>query len=289
MDIEQKNSFIKDYLSKYNITFKYITDEKILNCVYDFYANGNESISDIGTVLNYYAVYYKIKGNINKMIKYYLMAIDKGDAKSMSNLGFYYYEIKDYPNMIKYYLMGVAKGHHGSMNNLGLYYDNIKDYLSMMKYYLMAIDKGSPEAMFNLGLYYRKIKDYPNMEKYYLMAVSHGCQDSKNSLSKYYYKHKMYEQLVYLYSSNNQEDKVQLFNALDLYLSQITQDVIHNKVIKIICELDLTGIKCSLGLRLLHNTLKEKIDTIDLHYNYSPDSKGCEQAKEDFMTRCLKN
>ena len=46
--------------------------------------------------------YYK-KKNYVLMKKYFLMAIDKGNLKSMFNLGWFYQEIeKDYDNMEKY-------------------------------------------------------------------------------------------------------------------------------------------------------------------------------------------
>src|SRR5437588_730551 len=86
-------------------------------------------------------------------------------------LALQYHEQKDYDKMMKYYLMAIEKGDINSMHGLGFYYDSIKDYENMKKYYLMAIKKGDRDSMHNLALYYDNQQDYPNMEKYYLMAI----------------------------------------------------------------------------------------------------------------------
>ena len=39
----------------------------------------------------------------------------------MNNLGLYYNQQKDYDNMMKYYLMAIDKGDDKAMNNLGVY------------------------------------------------------------------------------------------------------------------------------------------------------------------------
>jgi TPR repeat protein len=45
------------------------------------------------------------------MIKYYLIAIDKGNVEALPNLGSYYYNIeKNYNMMKKYYLTAIDKG-----------------------------------------------------------------------------------------------------------------------------------------------------------------------------------
>ena len=55
-----------------------------------------------------------------------------------------HYEInKQYDLMIKYFLIACEKGHTNAMNCLGDYYESVKNYDEMLKYYLMAIDLGS--------------------------------------------------------------------------------------------------------------------------------------------------
>jgi TPR repeat protein len=59
----------------------------------------------------------------------------------MNNLGHYYQFIDyNYNLMIKYYLMAIEKGNSYAMNNLGYYYEiEEKKYDLMKKYYVMAI------------------------------------------------------------------------------------------------------------------------------------------------------
>jgi len=318
MDSQEKIEYIKSYLKKHEYVYIEITDEKSVNEIYDLYANNVVRDSSDGMVLNYYGIFYKIIEDYLFMEKYYLMAIDKGNSAAMCNLGNYYKTIKDYPNMMKYYLMAIDKGNSAainnlslyyydikdytsmekyylmsielgnliSMNNLGCYYYDIKDYSNMLKYYLMAIDKGNCGSMYNLGYHHEEIKNYSSMEKYYLMAIKHGCQRSEKRLAEYYKNNKMYEQLVYMYFDLNESNKMKLIQSLDLYISQISKDI-SKRIIEIISELDLTDIECSIGVRLVYNILKQKIDIIDLHYNYSPGEKGCKEAKDDFISRCI--
>ena len=57
-------------------------------------------------ILFYIGLYYEsIVINENKMIEYYLMAIDKGNSDAMYYLGTYYDTIENYDLMVKYYLM----------------------------------------------------------------------------------------------------------------------------------------------------------------------------------------
>ena len=42
----------------------------------------------------------------DQAIKYYQMAIDKGNTMAMNNMGWYYYDItKDYPEVLGYYFL----------------------------------------------------------------------------------------------------------------------------------------------------------------------------------------
>ena len=52
-------------------------------------------------------------------------------------------------NMIKYYLMAIELNNSDAMTNLAYYYDEIKDYDNMKKYYLMAIELNNSDAMTN--------------------------------------------------------------------------------------------------------------------------------------------
>ena len=96
--------------------------------------------------------------------------------------------------MIKYYLMAIEKGNLDAMYNLGRYYDAIENnYDLMKKYYLMAIDKGDSWAMNNLGIYYKNIeKNYDLMKKYYLMANKYKYINTNKYITQIYYNYKSF-------------------------------------------------------------------------------------------------
>ena len=66
------------------------------------------------------------------------MVIECGDddykSHAMNNLGLYYDDIMDIENMLKYYNMAVDKNNINAMHNLYVYYSSIKDYDNMNKY-----------------------------------------------------------------------------------------------------------------------------------------------------------
>ena len=81
------------------------------------------------------------------------MSIDKDNINAMNNLARHYESIHDYDNMVKYYLMAIDKGCSSAMNNLGHYYFYYEaDHDEMLKYFLMAIKYGNKTAMKNLGV-----------------------------------------------------------------------------------------------------------------------------------------
>ena len=71
----------------------------------------------------------------------------------MNSIG-HYYEIitKNYKKAIKYYLMAINKGNTYAMCNLDYYYDVAKEYDNAIKYYLMASDKGNKIAINNVKI-----------------------------------------------------------------------------------------------------------------------------------------
>ncbi len=78
------------------------------------------------------------------MKKYYLMAIEKGNVDTMTDLGDYYnYIEKNYDLMKKYYLMAIEKGNNWTMFNLhSSYYQYIEiNEILIAKYYFILYNK----------------------------------------------------------------------------------------------------------------------------------------------------
>jgi TPR repeat protein len=234
-------------------------------------------------------------GNIRKyykMKRYYLMAIKKGCPSAMNNLGMYYFNVKkNYIKMQKYYLMGIEKGNLSTIYNLGYYYQMVENnYDKMKEYYLIAIEKGCHSAMYHLAEYYRYIEhEYELMEKYYLMGINAGYADSFEALGYYYELHDRHTdtlQLSITYPTFMTRDKIiKQFNRISLRKLQPDQEL---KFLEILSTYKFEETdELYTFLRLLINTLNEKISLIDLHFTYTVNGKGYDEAKNDFLNRCL--
>lgn len=85
------------------------------------------------------------------------------------------------------------------------------------------------------------------------------------------------------------EDHIE--NLLIVLEKLINNNGINSDLITIIKYIDIKYFLKYFGPhKLLYSykkLLDQKIDLIDLHFNYSPDSKGCLEAKEDFINRLV--
>ena len=286
--------------------------EESIEKIYDLYFNKKftDPLTDIECF--YYGFYYHTQENEVNMMKYYLMAIEKGNSYAMNNLGWYYYKKRDNTKMMEYFLMAIDKGNSEAMRNLAYYYKKIGDETNRVKYLLMAIDQGNKDAMVNLGAYYEKkgdetnmlkyysmcineyadyiidsLEDYykkkgddANMLKFYLMAMDKGNTDVIKYLKKYCRHYKKYDILAkYYYEKQSYKKLEKVINIMIQESQPLTEPIIE-------CILEC-GDKFSNNvhpvIKLLYNTLKLKIDLMELHFNYSDKGKGFEEAKTDFI------
>lgn len=142
-------------------------------------------------ILNTYGVlYWEIAKDLDQAEKYFLMAVDEGDADAMAYLAlFYWQEQQDQGKAEHYYCMAVKKGHTGAMNNLAnLYWQERQDLDLAVHYYRMAVDKGETLAMSNLANLFLKeeCQDLDQAEKYYRMAVDKGDVVAMFNLANFY-------------------------------------------------------------------------------------------------------
>jgi TPR repeat protein len=135
--------------------------------------------------------------DFEKAEQYYKMAIEKGDASAIFNLAnLYRAEFKDFEKAEQYYKMAIEKGDASAMNNLALLYKTeFKDFEKAEQYYKMAIEKGHTKAMYNLALLYKtEFKDFEKAEQYYQMAVEKGDASAMNNLALLYFERKKNKQ-----------------------------------------------------------------------------------------------
>ena len=137
-------------LFDYCITNKNTEDSKILCLLGCLYENG------LGV---------EFSTTCEEAVKYYKMAIDKGNVNAMYYLGYMHsqmdtYDFKnDYYEAVRYLKMAIENGHNEAMAHLGWMYEVgegvIKNIKKAIKYYKMAVENGTIDAMNKLGKMYR--------------------------------------------------------------------------------------------------------------------------------------
>lgn len=268
-----------------------------------------KSMDDLG----YYYQYTEI--NVEEMKKYYLMGVENGCNDSMFNLGYYYQSIGNDVEMGKYYLMAIDKGCYASMNNLGNYYFKLNNYdiakiyfkmaehdcnaignlgviyenegntEEMLKCYLKALEKGHETIMYNLGNYYYYKDDEVNMIKYLSMGIEKNNKACFDRLHDYYYDNYKHIEILKLYIAFYKNDRSKIINKFNKTSQLLEIDEVE--FITLISSFQFEPEdKLCIALKLLINTLKQKIDLMDLHFKYSPDGVGFNEAKSDFLVQC---
>ena len=261
MDYKQK---IIAELDKYDCIYVTIEDEESIKKIHNLYCN-NVMFDPVTTIETFYVGVYhsKVTKNYEEMEKYYNKSIIKGDDNAMCNLGRYHRGItKNYNEMEKYYKMAIDLGNSYAMNNLGWYHKNItKNYDEMEKYYKMAIDGSNCVSMYNLAM---------------------------DELSEYYMEKGLEMKLLLLYIDNmNMVDRTKVIKQFNM-ISQNIKEEDEEIFLKLIfdfkfCENDTLHTL----LKLLVNTVNAQMDIMDLHFTYTVNGLGFEDAKKDFFNRCL--
>lgn len=216
--LEEKKQYIIDTVTSWNYMYTEVDDIDI-EPIYQLFKN-EEPVSDdelTANIASYYGTYYEIKENINNMIKYYKIAIQKGDKDACCNLALYYEKEGKIDLMMKYLRKGIKRDHKNSIYHLGYYYYQQKLYDNALKYFKKAARRGFDYAygfiaeyystrdenlllkyakkgvkkkdlgcMIILGNHYAKKKDTEKMLTYYEMAVNNGYYQLVSFLGTYY-------------------------------------------------------------------------------------------------------
>jgi hypothetical protein len=204
------------------------------------------------------AGYYCASGYNKLGLAYYKEAAQYGHYVAAHNLGWIYYKNGNFKKMKKFYIIAIQNKNVRSMNDLGWHYYEQKQFIKMKKYYLMACDNGFEISFNNLVLYYNVYNKSFGLLKLYV---------------KYHEKYNKRKELIDQFNSVSSE---QLSPKQELKFLEITSNFIFNDDDKL----------CS-SLKLLNNTIKNKLDLIDLHFKYSITGKGAIEAKKDFLERCI--
>lgn len=238
----------------------------------------------------YLGAYYNDREDYDQMKFYYLMAIEKGDMGAMNNLGHHYQHKEiNYDKMKYYHLMAIEQGESNAMHNLGCYYQSIeKDYDKAKYYYLMAVEKGNKYAMGSLGWYYRKIFNYEKMEEYCLMAIKNGNKHTFDQLMcEYMYNYSHMKQLILLTSYPSMAKREDIINTFNFVSSTKLNADDQNKFFELFTEFQFNDDdELFPSLRLLLNSINNQLSIMDLHFTYTVNGLGYNDAKSDFFDKC---
>jgi hypothetical protein len=139
------------------------------------------------------AEHYKSINNIDEMVKYYLMAIDRGDTESMRGFAEYYKNINNIDEMVKYYLMAMDRGDIESKEQLFDYYKDTNQPNEMVKYMSsfddVILDDTLKNALLNMKILPELLKTSlinmflmrTEMSFVYAMCKCHNIKDDRIS------------------------------------------------------------------------------------------------------------
>lgn len=262
--------FIAHYFGKYKLDHLY---EKYLLRACE---NGlSEAFNALGT-------HYNNTKKYDKMEEYFLKAIELNNVDAMINLA-RFYSFKDNDKMIQYYEMAVDLKSLDAMCILAEYYESSRSTIDLaMKYYEMAIELGDVDSMYKLGIL-NNINEELKI-KYLTMAADHDNIRARNKLIEYYNYHKKFVNVLDIYIKYKIDDRdtiIKKFNEIGkLILSQEEQELFLTHLTTFeFKEED----KLSTSLKCLINSLNTKLELMDLHFNYSMQGLGYQEAKSDFF------
>ena len=255
-----KNYAIYKKLFDYCIAHRETDDSKILYLLGRMYRKGKG-----------------VEKNFDEAIKYYEMAIEKGNDCAMFGLGRMYYIAKgveqNFEKVIKYYKMSIEKGNSHAMGNLGYMYQYGKgvkrNYKKAIKYYKMAIEKGNCYAMNNLGTMYKNGKgveqNFEKAIKYYKMSIGKGYEIAKTNLSA----------LINKINDLSTTEKIKYYNILNQ--CEKTKEYAEKIIIKY-------ETKDIVQMYNIIEELRQEVKELRTHVEYMPDGIGYQEAKTEFET-----
>lgn len=144
----------------------------------------------------------KIICNDESIIKFADENINNGNLTILTNVAEYFENKNNIDKMLYYLNIGVEKEDNEALNYIGAYYLTIDDIENSKKYLLKSGNLGNIEAYYNLGLLYKKTKQYKNMEKWLLKAINHEDMEALGILINHYKQSNKYEEIVTLIFNN---------------------------------------------------------------------------------------
>lgn len=170
----------------------------------------NNLAISLGSVLAIHRIgeYYERNENTEKMIEYYLMAIEKNHCESMLNLS-QYYRYKDTPNiklMEKYCMMAI--NNHNNIEAIGhlsfLYQherpQSNKTRRKLLQVLLKGVEFYDWRSMLDLAKFYSENHAPEEMVKCYINAIKFGVPVAALLLGDYFHTMNRIDEMIDLYT-----------------------------------------------------------------------------------------
>eukprot|EP01126_Amoeba_proteus_P062262 TRINITY_DN8436_c0_g1_i5.p1 TRINITY_DN8436_c0_g1~~TRINITY_DN8436_c0_g1_i5.p1 ORF type:complete len:597 (-),score=85.17 TRINITY_DN8436_c0_g1_i5:52-1842(-) len=169
---------------------------KVQKSILDFTSDSRFKI-DLGTVY-LIGIGEENKMDSDKVMKWYNMAADQGNAFAQFNIGSLYDNgrgvTQDYTKAMEWYIKASDQGHALAQFKIGYLYDNgrgvTQDYTKAMEWYIKAADKAHPSAQFTIGHLYDNGRgvpqDYSKAMEWYMKAANQGLSLAQYSIGHLY-------------------------------------------------------------------------------------------------------
>lgn len=223
--MEQK---IINLFNQHKITYVPIPTESLEN-IYELLINNKEFEPATDIEMLHIGIYWYIKNDIDKTIKYFMTAAQCENVRAMLFLANYYEEHEEFDNAIKYYFMTIATkfnritncsvrvsniddvnkycppgasvpdSRSKLINNLAYCFTQMLKFDDAIKCYQIGIEKGYYISMNNLAYCYEKIFKFDEAIKYYVASIKNGDVEAMNNLACHYAKISNFDDAIKYY------------------------------------------------------------------------------------------
>ena len=296
---------IIDLLNNYDIYYVSIPKESLEN-IHELLTKDKKFKPTTDIDILYIGVYWNIKHNFKKMIKYLSFATDLKNIIAMINLGSHYKSISKFDDAIKYYSMAfantlnfvdiikycpmyTANSYSIIIHNVAYCYEKVSKFDDAVKYYLMSIEYGNTYSMNNLARYYEIISKIDDAIRYYLLAIENDSIDAMINLAYCYEKILKFKDAIKYYSmAIERGSKFAHIQVDKYYLNKNIYDIYDIFDEHFFVYLKFERYELASLFRDIKNMYANTVKILILHFEYSPETDRFNEIKKDFEKRKIR-
>ena len=153
--------------------------------------------------------------------------------------------------------MAMEYDNHDAFCNLSKYYEDIQNHEKLIKYYMKFIEKYPEQYIISFVEYCKRVLN--------VIAFTELCDKYYHIISMTIYADNIMKGIIYF----------------------VDAEMITNELLDLIVRFDMS--KCTIKIpylfKIFTNQLREKVDLMELHFNYSMVGKGFAEAKNNFFDK----